>query len=56
MELENQPIIHPTQEEKTPAVMMRNITKAFGSILANDRVWLDIYRGEITALLGENGS
>ncbi len=56
MELENQPIIHPTQEGKTPAVMMRNITKAFGSILANDRVWLDIYRGEITALLGENGS
>lgn len=38
------------------AVKMRNITKAFGSVLANDRVWLDIYRGEILALLGENGS
>ena len=25
-------------------------------MLANDRVWLNIYRGEILALLGENGS
>ena len=41
---------------KTAAVQMRNIKKTFGSIVANDRVWLDIYRGEILALLGENGS
>ena len=36
---------------------MRDITKAFGGkVIANDKVWLDIYRGEILALLGENGS
>ncbi|MBQ1705127.1 MAG: ABC transporter ATP-binding protein [Clostridia bacterium] len=35
---------------------MRNITKTFGSVVANEGVWLDIYKGEILALLGENGS
>jgi len=35
---------------------MRDITKTFGPITANDKCWLDIYKGEILALLGENGS
>ena len=39
-----------------PAVSMRNITKRFGPVIANDKVNLDLYHGEILALLGENGS
>ena len=43
-------------DDRIPAVKMRNITKRFGSVVANDKCWLNIYRGEILALLGENGS
>ncbi len=35
---------------------MCNITKTFGSVVANENVSLDICKGEILALLGENGS
>ena len=38
-------------DNKIAAVKMRNITKTFGSVVANDRVWLDIYRGEILSLI-----
>ena len=44
------------QDSRTPAVSMRNITKTFGSTVANNKIDLDIYRGEILSLLGENGS
>ncbi len=35
---------------------MRNITKTFGPVVANNRVCLSLHKGEILALLGENGS
>ncbi|MDD6160625.1 MAG: ABC transporter ATP-binding protein [Oscillospiraceae bacterium] len=38
------------------AVEMRGITKTFGSVVANNKVDLNLRRGEILALLGENGS
>ena len=39
-----------------PLVQMRSIVKKFPGVVANDHVDLDIYAGEIHALLGENGS
>ena len=41
--------------EKQTALQMRGITKRFGSVIANNHVDLDVYRGEILAILGENG-
>ena len=40
----------------SPAIELKNITKVFGSIVANKDVNLTVYKGEILALLGENGS
>ena len=33
-------------EAKVAAVSMKNVTKTFGSVVANDKVNLDIYKGE----------
>ena len=44
------------EKTKIPAVKMEGITKTFGTVVANYKVDLEIYRGEILALLGENGS
>ena len=37
-------------------IEMRNITKTFPGIIANDNITLDLRKGEIHALLGENGA
>ena len=38
------------------AVSLRGITKTFGSVIANKNINLDLYKGEILSILGENGS
>ena len=42
--------------EQTYAIELKNITKRFGKIVANDGINLQVKRGEILSLLGENGS
>src|ERR1700687_5736555 len=39
-----------------PLVSMRGVVKRFGAVVANDGVDLDIFPGEVLALLGENGA
>jgi len=38
------------------AIELKNITKRFGSVVANHNVSLSVNKGEILSLLGENGS
>ena len=42
--------------KKETALELKNITKQFGSIVANEGVNLTVNHGEILAILGENGS
>ena len=42
--------------EKTVILQLKNITKRFGSkVIANNNISLDVYKGEILSILGENG-
>ena len=41
---------------KTEAIALKNITKTFGSIVANKNVSLNVFHHEILSILGENGS
>lgn len=39
-----------------PYIKLEHITKSFDSVYANKDISVDVYKGEILALLGENGS
>ena len=41
--------------EKHPIIQLENITKTFGKVVANRNVTMDIRKGEILSVLGENG-
>ncbi len=42
--------------DPTLLLQMKEITKRFPGVLANDRISFDVVKGEIHALLGENGA
>ena len=42
--------------DDAPILEVRNITRRFGALVANDDITLDLRRGEIHALIGPNGA
>jgi simple sugar transport system ATP-binding protein len=42
--------------ERKPILRVQGLTKKFLAVLANDSIDLDIYQGEVHAILGENGA
>ncbi len=53
---ENSNNLLPSGLPRIESLEMRNITKRFPGVLANDHVNLEVQAGEILALLGENGA
>lgn len=45
-----------TKGKEINAIELQQITKTFGSVIANNKIDLSVKQGEILALLGENGS
>jgi ABC-type uncharacterized transport system ATPase subunit len=43
-------------DDDSPVAALRGITKRFSNVVANDSVDLDLFPGEVHALLGENGA
>jgi general nucleoside transport system ATP-binding protein len=48
--------LHLQQSTDHRLVELRGITKTFPGVVANDGIDLDVYAGEVHALLGENGA
>jgi len=42
--------------KNTRVLSLKNLTKRFGTVVANNSVNIDLYRGEVLSLLGENGA
>ena len=49
-------VVGGADTEIASLIKLRGITKAFPNVIANNNVDLDIFRGEVHALLGENGA
>ena len=43
-------------EPHSPAIALRGVSKRFPGVVANESITLDIFPGEVHALLGENGA
>ncbi len=47
---------HMTADEKRPVLSARGLVKTYGPVVAIDGVDIDLYSGEILAIIGDNGA
>ena len=52
----NKKVVKTTKKKNNIVVSFKNMTKAFGTNVANDNINFDVYENEVHALLGENGA
>jgi general nucleoside transport system ATP-binding protein len=52
----NEAMTATSPSDRLALVTLAGVTKRFGAVTANDQVNLDIFAGEVLALLGENGA
>jgi fructose transport system ATP-binding protein len=45
-----------SENERTPVLSARGLVKTFGRVIGLDGVDLDLYRGEVLAVIGDNGA
>jgi len=50
------PLEHDPRQERVPVLSMQGITKSFGKVQALDDIHLDIFAGEVVAIVGDNGA
>ncbi|MCR5764161.1 MAG: ATP-binding cassette domain-containing protein, partial [Treponema sp.] len=48
--------MHEEKREENFAIELKNITKRFGKVIANNKINLNVRKHEILSILGENGS
>ena len=63
---EDMPILHKQEgrnvgrtshmDESKVVIQMKDIVKKFGDFMANDHINLTVHKGEVHAILGENGA
>ncbi|MDR7465635.1 MAG: ATP-binding cassette domain-containing protein, partial [Armatimonadota bacterium] len=51
-----QTLADPSRADRSDLLVLKDITKTFPGVVANDRVTLQVRAGEVHALLGENGA
>jgi rhamnose transport system ATP-binding protein len=49
-------VVEPSHAAREPVISLRGVGKSFGAVVALRDVHLDLYPGEIHALVGENGA